>query len=96
MDSLHLTLRPQSAFGGPIKGDTLFGQICWAARNRWGEARLTGLLDGYTDGHPFAICSDAFPAGYLPRPALPLHRYAAVPNADRKAVKRRRWLSLAA
>jgi len=96
MDALHLTLHPLSAFGGPIKGDTLFGQLCWAARNRWGEGRLVDLLDGYTAGHPFAVCSDAFPAGYLPRPALPLHYYATVPGADRKAVKRRRWLPVAA
>jgi CRISPR-associated protein Csm4 len=81
-----------SAFGGPLKGDTLFGQLCWAARNRWGEERLRGLLEGYTAGKPFAVCSDAFPAGHIPRPALPLHRYAAVADADRKAIKRRHWL----
>jgi len=96
MDSLHLTLRPRAAFGGAIKGDTLFGQLCWAARNRWGEARLAELLDGYTEGRPFAVCSDAFPRGFLPRPALPLHRYAAPAEADRKAVKRRKWVPLEA
>ena len=67
MDSLHLTLRPRAAFGGAIKGDTLFGQLCWAARNRWGEARLAELLDGYTEGRPFAVCSDAFPRGSSPK-----------------------------
>ena len=92
MECLRIKLRPLSAFGGPIRGDTLFGQLCWAARNRWGEERLRELLDGYTDGRPFAVCSDAFPAGHLPRPALPLHRFAALPEEDRKAVKRRRWL----
>lgn len=92
MESLHITLRALSAFGGPIKGDTLFGQLCWAARNRWGEERLGQLLDGYTNGRPFAVCSDAFPAAHLPRPALPLHRFDALPDTDRKAIKRRRWL----
>lgn len=96
METLRLTLRPRSAFGGPIHGDTLFGQICWAVRNRWGEGRLTELLDGYGQGRPFAVCSDAFPSGFLPRPALPLYRYETVPGADRKAVKRRRWLPLEA
>ena len=92
MECLRITLRPLSAFGGPIRGDTLFGHLCWAARNRWGDERLRELLDGYTSGRPFAVCSDAFPAGHLPRPALPLHRFAALPEEDRKAVKRRRWL----
>ena len=92
MECLCITLRPLSAFGGPIRGDTLFGHLCWAARNRWGDERLGELLDGYTNGRPFAVCSDAFPAGHLPRPALPLHRFAALPEEDRKAVKRRRWL----
>ena len=92
MECLRITLRPLSAFGGPIKGDTLFGQLCWAARNRWGDERLGELLQGYISGRPFALCSDAFPAGHLPRPALPLHRFEALPEEDRKAVKRRRWL----
>ncbi len=96
MDCLHLTLCPRSAFGGPIKGDTLFGQLCWAARHRLGEQRLTELLDGYTRGRPFAVCSDAFPAGYLPRPTLPLHAFAPLAEVDRKAIKRRRWLPLSA
>ncbi len=92
MECLHITLRPLSAFGGAIKGDTLFGQLCWAARNRRGEGALRGLLQGYLDGRPFAVCSDAFPVGYLPRPALPLHRYDRLPEEDRKAIKQRRWL----
>jgi CRISPR-associated protein Csm4 len=96
MECLRITVRPLSAFGGFIKGDTLFGQLCWAARNRWGGERLAELLAGYTDGRPFAVCSDAFPAGHLPRPALPLHRFDALPEEDRKAVKRRRWLPRAA
>lgn len=96
MQCLHLRLRPGSAFGGPIKGDTLFGQLCWAARNRWGESRLAELLDEYTHGRPFAVCSDAFPLGHLPRPALPVHGYAPLAELDRKAVKRRRWVPLSA
>ena len=94
MEMLRLTMRPRSAFGGPIQGDTFFGQLCWAARNRWGEAHLTKLLEGYRDrdGRPFAVCSDAFPSGCLPRPALPLHRFREVPDAGRKAIKKRRWV----
>ncbi|AHE98433.1 type III-A CRISPR-associated RAMP protein Csm4 [Thioalkalivibrio paradoxus] len=96
METLRLTLRPRSAFGGPLRGDTLFGQLCWAVRNRRGEEHLRELLDGYTQGRPFAVCSDAFPAGFLPRPALPLYRFRPIPDSDRKAVKKRRWLPLQA
>ncbi len=92
MDRSIATIKPRSAFGGPIRGDTLFGQLCWAARHRWGEDRLSELLQGYTEGQPYLVVSDAFPAGYLPRPALPMHRFDEVPDADRKAVKKRRWL----
>lgn len=92
MRSLCVTLKPLSAFGGPIKGDTLFGHLCWAMRNRHGEARLRELLAGYGAGQPFAVCSDALPQGHLPRPAWPLHHYTESPGLDRKAVKRLHWL----
>ena len=93
MESIRLTLRPRTAFGGPIRGDTLFGQLCWAIRNRFGEERLTELLQSYAD-QPFAVCSDAFPKGFIPRPALPLHRFERIGDEDRKQVKRRQWLPL--
>ena len=96
MRSLCVTLTPRSAFGGPIKGDTLFGHLCWAVRNRHGEGRLGDLLAGYTQGRPCAVCAEALPQGHLPRPAWPLHRYRTHGEQDRKAVKRQRWLPLSA
>lgn len=95
MHGLRVTIRPLAAFGGPLRGDSFFGQLCWAARNRFGPDRLQVLLDGYTDGKPFCICSDGLPAGYLPRPALPLHLFDRV-DEERKRVKKRRWLPLGA
>jgi CRISPR-associated protein Csm4 len=92
MQTLTVRIRPRSAFGGPLRGDTLFGQLCWAARHRFGEDRFTDMLFEYTRGQPFLVVSDAFPADYLPRSALPLHRYNDVPDADRKRVKRRVWV----
>lgn len=50
------------------------------------------LLDGYCDGRPFAVISDAFPHGYLPLPALPSFLWTASADDDRKKVKARRWL----
>jgi CRISPR-associated protein Csm4 len=93
MQLFKLTLRPESAFGTPLAGDTLFGHLCWALRWRLGEARLTALLDGYTSGRPYAVMSDAFPAGLLPRPSLPSARLKlALDPRLRKSDKRRAWL----
>lgn len=92
MLTITAQIAPSAAFGTLLKGDTLFGQLCWAVRNHFGEARLRTLLDGYTADHPFAVVSDAFPAGCLPRPTLPGHWFVEIPGADRKEVKRRTWL----
>ncbi len=92
MTVYRLTLQPLSAFGGPPLGDSLFGQLCWSLRHRHGQDRLVELLDGYTEGRPFAVLSDALPLGYLPRPALPGFCFDPVPDLDRKAAKRRAWL----
>jgi CRISPR-associated protein Csm4 len=94
MQTLRLSLKPCSAFGTPLKGDTLFGQLCWAIRNRFGEARLIKLLQDYTAGRPFAVISDAFPGGHLPRPMLPGHVFDEARGIDRKAARKRIWLPL--
>lgn len=94
MKTYRLTVTPLTAFGSRLAGDTLFGQLCWAVRNRYGEARLSELLQGYPQGRPFAVVSDALPAGYLPRPALPGRYFAEVAELDRKAAKKRAWLPL--
>lgn len=94
MRTLRARLTPRSAFGTRPLGDTLFGQICWALRNRSGDDCLTSLLDGYTQGRPFLVVSDAMPAGYLPRPALPSYLFAQMDGLDRKQAKKRHWLPL--
>jgi CRISPR-associated protein Csm4 len=96
MRTARARLVPQSAFGTPPLGDTLFGQLCWAIRNRAGEARLTELLEGYRDGRPYLVVSDLVPAGYLPLPSLPGHCFAPVEGLDRKQAKKRRWVPLEA
>lgn len=95
MSRLRLTIRPLSAFGTPLAGDTLFGQLCWAARERFGQSRLGELLSGYVEGRPFAVISDGFPSGFVPRPTLPecvLDR--VVDPALRKEARRRVWMPL--
>lgn len=94
MTPFKATLAPKTAFATPLMGDTLFGQLCWAIRHGWGEARLAELLDGYTAGRPFMVVSDGFPAGHLPMPALPSRYWQEEADpSQRKAMKRRVWLA---
>ena len=92
MNAYRVTFSLQSAFATPLKGDTLFGQLCWAIRNCLGETHLNQCLEGYTKGQPFAIVSDAFPEDYLPLPKLPGCFYQLPEGEDRKALKKRAWL----
>lgn len=87
MDTLLATLKPLTAFATPPFGDTLFGQLCWALRNRHGEEWLSERLKGYTQGDPFLVVSDFLPAGYWPRPAFP-----PAARAETKEDKKRTWL----
>ena len=92
MDMITLRIRPLSPFGTPPLGDTLFGQLCWVIRHQSGETRLRELLDGYLENRPFAVVADALPAGYLPRPALPLSGFEQPADADRKRLKQQVWI----
>lgn len=92
MQTFRFTLQPLSAFGTPLAGDTLFGQLCWTLRHQLGNERLNDMLAGYTSGKPFAVVSDALPRGHLPLPSVPSGLWAVVDDADRKAVKKKRWL----
>ena len=86
------TITPKSNFTTPLKGDTLFGQICWAIRYALGEDRLNELLSDY-DKKPFLIVSDGFASGYLPKPSMPSHLLGE--NLELKQENRKRiWLSI--
>ena len=88
MKFYRIRLTPQSAFGTVLKGDTLLGQMCWAIANRYGQARLLELLADYST-KPFAVCSDGFPSGYVPRPSLPLGYFSLSDANDRKVMKKK-------
>lgn len=94
MEMYRFTLNIQSAFGTPLVGDTLFGQLCWAIRNQLGEAKLNELLQGYTEQRPFIVVSDAFPKGYLPLPILPSSYWQKGEETDRKKLKKKQWVAL--
>ena len=95
MQTYRFSLRPLSAFGTPLAGDTLFGQLCWTLRRQMGNSRLVELLEGYTNAQPFAVVADALPRGYVPLPNVPSDLWQATESsvsADRKSLKKRKWL----
>lgn len=93
--ALHrAALTLHTPLGTPLAGDTLFGQVCWALREATGEAELTRRLDGYTQGQPWLVVSDGFPATYLPKPTLPQHFEPQADPAARKAAKKKHWIPL--
>ncbi len=92
----RLTTEPQTAFGTPLVGDTLFGQLCWTLRYQLGNDALEDLLEGYTTNSPFIVLSDAFPKGYIPLPTCPSRIWQQDDKTDIKILKKRRWLPLEA
>ncbi|WP_305046701.1 type III-A CRISPR-associated RAMP protein Csm4 [Geoalkalibacter sp.] len=105
MKTLCMTIEPLSAFGTPLKGDTLFGQFCWQAA--YDETLLSvpfsEALAMYAT-RPFAVFSSAFPAlpegGIaLPRPQSPLELLFDLSDlgrderiGERKKLKKKKWL----
>lgn len=96
MKTLQFRLKPLGPFATPLQGDTLFGQLCWTVLREWGEEKLRSLLAVY-GAAPFSVISDAFPAGYLPRPHLPASMLGVKQDdaALRKEMKRKQWIPLA-
>jgi CRISPR-associated protein Csm4 len=90
-----IRIRPRSAFATPLRGDTLFGQCCQLISES-SQHLLAEMLEGYTQGSPFLMLSDAFPAGYLPRPGLPLGWFGfdLTDARARKNAKGQQWLPL--
>jgi CRISPR-associated protein Csm4 len=104
----EITIKARSAFATPLKGDTLFGHICWQAAydgSLFG-ASLDELLAEYEDS-PFLVVSSAFPKIYdssnelyaLKRPDLPiqlLFDHMGMNKTEiiqqRKALKKKRWM----
>lgn len=95
----EIIIKPLSGFGTPLKGDTLFGHICWQA------ADYPGLLNGGLDRwiacygeKPFTIFSSAWPKlcengtwfYAVKRPDVPLNRLFHEPTTDRKTFMKQR------
>lgn len=104
MKTYLITIKPTSGFGTPIKGDTLFGQLCWQIyydQNLLGKT-LDELLSDY-DNSPFLVLSSAYPKindeVALKRPELPIDMLFNFDNLskeqiikERKKFKGKKWL----
>jgi CRISPR-associated protein Csm4 len=65
----HIT--PLSAFATPMRSDTLYGHLLWAAAMLHGEKKVAGLIDAFAGDTPPFVLSSALPGGRLPLPPLP-------------------------
>ncbi|TXG83034.1 MAG: CRISPR-associated protein Csm7 [Sphingomonadales bacterium] len=95
MRRILFTIALESDLGTPLRGDTLFGQLCWALRLRHGESVLNELLADYTHGRPFLVVSDGLPQGFVPKPELPAPMLDPEPLdvfSRRKAWSKRKYL----
>jgi len=94
MQCFQLSIKPLTAFATPLRGDTLFGQLCWAIRYQDSERKLTELLQDYKQDTPFMVVSDPMPAGHIPRPSLPPHLlgFDTTDIGQRKVQKSKKWL----
>lgn len=92
MKSYRVIIRPQTAFATPLVGDTLFGQICWAIVELFGESRLEHCLEGYLNDAPFMVVSNAFIMDHLLLPTIPSFYWNNTKNVDRKVLKGKQWV----
>ncbi len=108
MRTYEITIKPLSGFGTPLKGDTIFGHICWQAAY---DAKLFGtpidaLLADYRP-NPFLIISSAYPKLYknnkavyiFKRPDMPLSHPMDFGSSGckehmrkRKDMKSKKWM----
>jgi len=94
LKTYQIIIKPLTGFGTPLKGDTLFGHICWQIyydKDLLGKDLETLLNDYITN--PFCIVSSAYPyidnknnkkepQIYLKKPTLPLHFLFSLPEEE--------------
>lgn len=90
MQLYRLKIKALSNFATPLQGDTLFGQICWAIKYKYGNEELEKLLNNY-ENKPFLVASDAFPSDYLPKPNLPM-RFLDEDVKNKKENTKKTWI----
>ena len=93
MKLYRCTLSPKSSFATPLKGDTIFGHLCWMISYKFGNEKLKLLLDSYKKDKPFLIVSDGFAKGYLPKPNMP-SCYLDEDSSCKKENRKKIWLTI--
>lgn len=95
MKNYEITIKPLSGFATPLKGDTLFGHICWQAAYDGGllGRDINNLLEDYKD-NPFLVISSAFikigDSYAFKRPDMPAEMLFDLTNLDKKEIIARR------
>ncbi len=95
MRTYEITIKPISGFGTLIKGDTLFGHICWQAiyDSSLFDKSLGDLLSDYNK-NPFLVISSAFPKigdlYALKRPDMPLDKLFNFSSLNKKDILAKR------
>jgi CRISPR-associated protein Csm4 len=93
MKLYKISITPSSNFATTLKGDTLFGQMCWAISYAFKKERLATLLKDYRVGEkPFLVVSDAFPKGFLPKPKMP-SSLLKEKSEEKKLNRKKIWLT---
>ncbi len=90
MKLYRATIKSNSNFATTLKGDTIFGHICWSIHHIFGEQRLKELLKEY-EKKPFLVVSDGFVSGYLPKPKLPSFLLGEDPD-KKKENRKKIWM----
>ncbi len=110
MKTYEITLKPLSGFGTPLKGDTIFGHICWQAAYDTAlfECSIDQLLSDYMT-NPFLVISSAFfkigrngtTTRVFKRPDMPLSELFDFRGKskkelirERKELKSKRWMKI--
>ncbi len=99
MKVYEIIIQPVTGFGTPLKGDTIFGHLCWQIvydEDVIGK-KLPDLLSVYSE-RPFAVFSSAYPSFaqdgkrfYAMRtPALPMDWMFNLPVEKKKKIEKRK------
>ena len=93
MKLYKVTINPITPFATPLKGDTLFGSICWAIVYLFGEKKLEEMLKDY-EKEPFLIVSDGFLKDHLLKPTFPRNFLGEIEDGKKKEYKKRIWVEV--
>lgn len=71
MSLYRYNITPHSAWGTPMRSDTLYGQLLCACAQWYDATKVQELIQGFAQHQPPFVISSALPHGHLPMPILP-------------------------